>query len=292
MDRSRFHKFLRPLGALLVVLSVVFLIVTAREHWHAIRDFSLGLHQWLAIAALAIAYGVSMLLPAIGWFYVLRAARAEPPGAAHCVSAYGMAQLAKYVPGNIFHLMGRHMIHARAGLDQKRILAAAICEIVLLIGSALSIAALCVLIDPPEPSGLWRTASITVLASAGPLSVAVTGRIAGGALADIMRAFALHCGYFAVMAAIVAAIAMLLGAPLSLSTAGSGVAAWIAGFAMPGASAGLGVREAAMVLFGGKGVSTDLVFVIAALFRIVTFVGDLLFFEVALLLRKCAPARA
>jgi hypothetical protein len=62
------------------------------------------------------------------------------------------------------------------------------------------------------------------------------------------------------------------------------VAAWLAGFVTPGAPGGLGIREAAMVLFAGGSASAEVLFVAAALFRLVSFGGDLVCFAVASLL--------
>ncbi|MEZ5744001.1 MAG: hypothetical protein R3D89_09860 [Sphingomonadaceae bacterium] len=282
--RARIESLFRPLGWALVALSAVFLVVVAREHWDAIGAIRLSGGAWAMVAMLALVYGLSLLLLAIGWHFVLSHARAEPVSLAHSVRAYGMAQLAKYVPGNVFHLVGRHMIHRNAGMADKALARAALAEIVLMIGAALAVVALCIAIAPPAMLGGYGlvAALLAGLLALGALIVVL--RIGGGAPVHAVLAFALAFAFFTVMALMIAMLVALLGAPLSFAAAGGGVAAWLAGFVTPGAPGGLGIREAAMVLFAGGTASAEVLFVAAALFRLVSFGGDLVCFTVASLL--------
>jgi glycosyltransferase 2 family protein len=104
----------------------------------------------------------------------------------------------------------------------------------------------------------------------------------------LLRAGLLHLAFFAVGGLILWTVAEPVrarGAPqLELLGAISALAVgWWAGFVVPGAAAGLGVREAVLVLtlephLGGDGA------VLAALaLRVVTALGDLLFFGLSCL---------
>ena len=56
---------------------------------------------------------------------------------------------------------------------------------------------------------------------------------------------------------------------------------WLAGYVIPGASAGIGVREAAIMLMLSTAVLPQEATLIAILMRVVTLLGDLLFYLLA-----------
>ena len=109
-----------------------------------------------------------------------------------------------------------------------------------------------------------------------PAAVIVMGRKFTFPILPGLIALGAGVAFFAVMAAIIVAIAAMLGAPPAWDIGAGGIASWIAGFVTPGAPGGLGVREAAMVFIGGRGTSPDVLLLLAVLFRLVTFAGDVL----------------
>jgi hypothetical protein len=82
----------------------------------------------------------------------------------------------------------------------------------------------------------------------------------------------------------VLAVLVLASLALVRRLGGGGVAVWIAGFVTPGAPGGLGIREAAMVMLDGSSAPARMLVVTAAMFRLVTFAGDLLCFALGRLL--------
>lgn len=286
----RWRTLVRIAGWTLLAASTIFLAVVARQHWDAISAMALSPAQWLVLAGLAIGYGVSLLLVAAGWHWVLALAGAGSPGRAHSMRAHATAQLAKYVPGNVFHLVGRHLIHRQAGMDDVRLAKAALAEIVLLLAAAVTIVAACLLAAMPEALRAWAWLAFPALGMAVCGAVVAMWWLCGGALRDALSAWLAYVIFFAVMGSIVAVIVAMLGGALLPGVAGGGVAAWIAGFVTPGAPGGLGVREAAMVLIGGEGTSRETLVVAAALLRLVTFAGDLVCFALGNLLFRDGAA--
>jgi hypothetical protein len=61
---------------------------------------------------------------------------------------------------------------------------------------------------------------------------------------------------------------------------------WVVGFLTPGAAAGLGVRETLLVVLLSGVFPSGLVLLTALLFRVVTTVGDLVFYVIALLYER------
>jgi uncharacterized membrane protein YbhN (UPF0104 family) len=276
--RDRIEALLRPAGWLLAAASAVFLVVVARRHWDAIAGIAVTPEQWLAIAGLCLLYGTSLLLLALAWRLVLGFAGAEPPSGSHAMRAYTMAQLAKYVPGNVFHLVGRHMMHRSAGMPDKELALAALIEVLLMLAGALAIVAGALVLDMPEALRDWSGTALSGLAVLLLAALAAARRLGRGPIRTMLAAFLACCTFFAIMGAVIAGIVALLGGGLSWNAGAGGVAAWIAGFVTPGAPGGLGVREAALVLLGAGSAPVQVLLLAAALLRLVTFCGDLVCF--------------
>jgi len=282
--RERIEAALRPAGWLLAAASAVFLVIVARRHWDALAGIAVTPEQWLAIAGLCLLYGTSLLLLALAWSLVLGFAGAQPPSRVHAMRAYTTAQLAKYVPGNVFHLVGRHMMHRSVGMPDKELALAVLIEVLLMLAGALTVVGGALCLDMPEALRPWSTPVLSGLAVLVLAALAVARRLGKGPSAPMLAAFLACCVFFAVMGAIIACIVALLGGALSWNAGAAGVAAWIAGFVTPGAPGGLGVREAAMVLLGAASAPAQVLLLAAALFRLVTFCGDLVCFVLGSLL--------
>ena len=272
--RRRFSSLARYSGWALVVASALFLIIVGRSHWATLSETSLPTNAWLAISGLVVLYGAALLLTGAVWHSMLTFTGAGASTLKHSMRAHTSAQLAKYVPGNVFHFLGRHMIHRAVGADDKRLALSALLENLVLLLAAASVAAMCIALGG---EGAYR--DLAMIAGVGlfaGLAAILTGvRLKRLPLAPLLTGFAASLLFFTVMAGIVCAIAVLLGERLAWEVGGSGVAAWIAGFVVPGSPGGLGVREAAMVLLGGHTAKPEVLLLTALLFRVVTFGGDL-----------------
>ena len=64
--------------------------------------------------------------------------------------------------------------------------------------------------------------------------------------------------------------------------------AWVVGFVIPGASAGIGVREAAVILLLSPALGAGDAAVVATVYRLVTAGGDALFAALGELVRRSA----
>jgi len=262
----------------LVATSAIFVFLVAQRHWNTISEFSLTPRQWLFMFGLSVAYGIGLLLTGVAWHAVLLFVGAAPRSLKHSLRAHTTAQLAKYVPGNVFHFVGRHMIHRAAGMDDKRLAMAAVVENIILLAAAACVVIVCLAVG-----GQPELRRLAYLAGSGAglgvaLFLPVLRRRMDAPIMPAVIAFFAGFALFAIMALIITATAACLGASASWQIGCGGVAAWIVGFVTPGAPGGLGVREAAMVLLGKGSTSTDLLLMTALLFRLVTFSGDVICF--------------
>ena len=280
-SRARLSALARPLGWVLVALSAIFLFLMAREHWASLSEIRLGTAQWTVLAMLALAYGASLFLLAAGWHVLIGDASDTPVDPMLSLRAYGTSQLAKYVPGNVFHLVGRHMLHRQAGTGDGALARAALAEIVLMVSSAVTVGALFALGALADADLEARMLPLLAGILAGAFGIVIAVRFAAIDCKCAGQVFALHLLFFLVLAGAFAAVLATLGERLSLAGAAIGVVGWIAGFVTPGASGGIGVREAALVFLGENRIGTETMLVAAALFRAVTFAGDLVCFAIA-----------
>ena len=117
----------RWLGWLAVALSLGFV---ARQLWIATPWQLVVERSWpltAAIAAGALAYGGASLLLSTAWRQLLT--RGPPICPAHCYHAiYGRTQIAKYLPGNVFHFAGRQILGRRLGHSQTDLATASLLE--------------------------------------------------------------------------------------------------------------------------------------------------------------------
>ena len=212
------------------------------------------------------------------------------------VAIYAVTQSYKYMPSNLLHFVGRHAAAAHAGGLHTALAGAAILEAGLLIAAAAGLAAF-LGADPvmrlaPQIGTWWElllagaAAALIGLASlvaavwamarrdSLPLSLA---RLLSSGLSVIVAyvAFFLACSVI---------VMLLLGVASGdwnrvglLRLAGCVGLSWTLGFVVPGAPAGVGVREAVLIFTLEEVAGRDASVAVAALYRLTTLGGDMIF---------------
>ena len=206
------------------------------------------------------------MLLAMGW--TIMAAQGKPFDRRAAIAAYGKSVLAKYLPGSVFQYASRQVLGIAMGFDQKAMGRASLMEIALHVVIAAMGAALLLAL-----SGQWTLLCLMVVL-AGLLAIVRLTALGGHGLT---AALLYQCLFFAGFAALAAGLGAMLTASASLAMlmAGLFLAAWLAGFLVPFAPGGLGVREAALVAAGAGLVDPALLLSFAALTRLMTLGGDL-----------------
>jgi len=121
-------KILNVAGGMLGLAGVVFVLNKLFEYGDQIDLVRLGRFTWLSILGLSIGFGCASYLLAVAWRNLLAhlGARISLPQAIHI---YGISQLAKYLPGNIFHFAGRQALGVAAGLAGWAVALSALWEV-------------------------------------------------------------------------------------------------------------------------------------------------------------------
>jgi hypothetical protein len=283
LTRARLKRVAGIAGAVLCIVAVALLV----RRGIALGD-SLGEQlQRIPAATFALALGLYVgggLLLAAGWVLLVRLASAAGPRAAPLFVGHLRAQLAKYLPGNVFHLAYRHIAARREGVGHRALALALVLESVLVIAAG-AILGLGVASDPRlDALAPWARQLVwvaPVLALLAWVGVGVVGRRGGFAQLAPARTAPL---FFAVLALdlaffVLAALAlrMLCEQPSALPFAawcGWLALAWALGYVTPGAPAGIGLREAVLALGLAPVLGEAGALALALAYRLLTLVAD------------------
>jgi hypothetical protein len=284
-------------GGLVVALALGFL---GHQLWRSNPWSLAGAHApelALVVVVGTVAYVLAGFLLAEAWRQLL----GPGPAAAsprHHRALYGRTQIAKYLPGNVFHFVGRQILGRRLGHAHGALVLASLAE-------ALSLLLVAGLLAGPlvwsrlghalEAWSGWLAVAAAAMAIAliglhrrrvhawrRQVALPVRDRIRTWA-PRVLQAGLLHALFFTVAGLILLGVAAVIQAPgapvLAPTTAIAALAAaWLAGFVVPGSSAGVGVREAILVLTLERHLGTDGAMLLALTLRLITTFGDLLFF--------------
>ena len=299
--RSLGRSVVRIGGTILALVAIAYVgrAIVQNEIW---ASGSTTLSQILAIAVVGggVYAAINIFLSA-GWWQNLVQQNVDTSFTdSHRI--YSRSQIAKYVPGNVLHYGSRHVLGTMAGIGQGKLIAGAALEANRMIVAAVLLSAFG-LENWADAVGFPAGFIVAVGAVAVAASVVIDGvlirrfkkislQIWLASVTGMAAVVGLYGGFFAICGLILWAITwVVLGQPGGLTIAaamGAYATAWVVGFVVPGASAGIGVREAVMI-FGLAGlVGTPEAIVIALLMRVATVVGDVLFFASAQLTRKPA----
>lgn len=269
--------------------------------------FSLDLRQvpaerWIDLVGVVLVggflYGLVSMSLSLAWQQLLLWSGEARAPAKLCHGIYGRAQLGKYLPGNVFSIAGRHLLGRKNGFSNRALLWAAALEI---LGTAfisgLLFALGSTLLNTPH---YLVEVPVLIGCALSPLVLpwimkSVLQRLpklrpyglppkSPGAYLRLYGIFFLYLPFFL-------AGALLLwwllyeatdgGAPAFMIVLSISAGAWLAGYITPGASGGIGVRDALLILALKPFVGDAIIFAVVA-FRVATILGDVVYFLVAL----------
>jgi hypothetical protein len=288
-------RALRVLGTVLALASLAWLASVAFHHAAALRDLRWGPGALGALAAASALQVLTVVIGALSWRLLLRAAGRDLPLPAALVVT-GLSQVGKYLPGNVGQYLGRLALARRHGIPAREVVVTVSFEAAwLVVAAALmtGVASLWAI-----PAGLAGTAArplaialLALAAVASPWLLArLLGRRFGGEPVSLpgpgtFAACLLLDGLSFLVSG--SALELLAGSLLGHSgglgrTTAVFAVAWVAGYVTPGSPGGLGVREALLVaglrpIHGAAGALA-----LALAFRLATTLGDALAFLAAL----------
>jgi len=286
MHRS-LNRTLHWAGCLLAIAGVVFVMVRLSSYWSQIDFSRFSVTVWLVVGGFAVIYGGANLLLTAAWRSLLSALRIKMSWR-WVMTVYGISQLAKYVPGNVFQFAGRQAMGMAEGMPGWILAKSMMWELCLLcIAGALYGILASPLLFHLLPKWLSLVFFILVVAVVGELLSIWKSKSVALAFVCYVGFLGISAGLFVGLVSIMAQSSPVAVVPTSWVLLGAAfVVAWLVGLMTPGAPAGVGVRELVLLfLLKGVVIENDLVFAVA-LGRLVTVAGDLIYFSLAVLIKR------
>lgn len=281
VDQARLKRLLHTASTLLALAGAGFVVLKIAEHSAQIDLSHLGSASWAGLVLLVVGYGSCNALLARAWWQLLKHLELPVPWP-QALKIYGLSQINKYIPGNVFHLAGRQALGMSAGMPARPLAQSALWELAMLAALGLLYGALA---TPLGWSRMPVLASVVVWASLLACGYAALHRLGTRPLALALvwqAAFLMMSGTVFTLVLLMSGHTSAVAYSALPAVCGAYVLAWLAGLVSPGAPAGVGVREVVLLLvLGGLFAPVDLL-VAVVLGRAVTASGDLLFYLYAL----------
>lgn len=297
-------------GLILGIVCLVFFGASAMKHRDVLQQIPWnGTSASLALAALCL-YIATYASSARSWQIGLHLSEAKA-SFFDCLWITSISQIGKYAPGNVGQHIGRIVLARQNGIEARQSIGGIAIDALLLIVSALlcSMTAFHIFLAAiaQYSSAIIRTATVAILLLLLLLALLLLvrsvrakvllffarnyGQLTGKMIASASaRIIALHALSFIFGALALWCVLQMMGShPMTASLVGIYATAWLIGFLVPGAPAGLGIREALLltglgILYGAGSAAMG-----AVLLRAVTVVGDGLAFAGGLVMRRYRP---
>lgn len=283
-------SWIRWVGA---ILTIAALLYVGAQLFRSSSEIAQNFANPLFLAATlggGIVYALLALLIGSAWHLLLQSAAPSSLTFRQSIVIFGKSQFLKYLPTNLVHLAGRYALARAARVPHSAIALSTILEFALITAAALGLAVMLArpfLIHAVEDERLVDLLTIALIigvaiaGAAGLVLVLFRKKVAGRALQRMivasLAAVALYIVFFVLNGLLLEMIITALagsGIGLQISVLGLVAAAWTAGFLVPGAPAGIGVREAALIT-GLQIIDASIPAVSVALaYRVATLLGD------------------
>ena len=292
-------KILKIFKLAIILLSFWFIGEKFWEHHNWLRTSAVNYELLVTIFVCSIIYGLSEFLLSFAWRRLLKMCGHKDISANICNRIYGKSQIAKYIPGNVFHVVGRHILGSQAGIKNIVLAGATIYEILGLISISVLIGFSGMIMFGLGNiyfslyqiililfSTIFITSLITALA---PYLMSLRGIILPyrgiwDTVIDISKVYVFYFIFF-LIAGLLLVIIVNLFLDINIKITAKLIVifsiAWLAGFIIPGAPGGIGVREAVIIFFITPIIGEAQSVAIAIALRFVTLLGDVWFLMIS-----------
>jgi len=284
-------KLLNFAGICLVALCFYYVGVSIWKNWKEINATELSYIQILGLVILSILYASLLSLIAKSWHLILQILTSKPLDQKLVTKTYARTQIAKYLPGNVFHLVGRVYYAKTIGSDKKQVTYSLLIESFGLVLASMLIAIPAIFLGISDHSWLALGSSsvtllfITIVVAILSLYFFYTRKqeLACPNLIQWLVPLRHYCLFFLLSSMIFVAVSNLIELQMTLKEvifiASMYSLSWCIGYLIPGASAGLGIRESALIWSLSSVAPVHLAVVCALLMRLVTTAGDVWYFS-------------
>ncbi|HEX4846781.1 MAG TPA: lysylphosphatidylglycerol synthase domain-containing protein [Novosphingobium sp.] len=269
---------LRAAALVFFLASLAYVGLFAQRNWAAVR--TLPPLDGSAAALAAALYLLAHPFTASAWILGLRGLGHDLPYQTGLRISLA-AQIGKYLPGNVAHYFARAGMAAGAGIALSGSGLATVLEIVSALLAAALVAAAAMLLDPAPAAVLHQAfaaqpALPLLLAAGATIGTAVIVRLTALPLRVLaVMTLCMTANFLLVGLSFHAVVAALAGpAPSVAAMLGVYTVAWTVGYLVPGAPAGLGVREAVLVAWLSAIIGVGPALACTVLHRLITAAVD------------------
>jgi glycosyltransferase 2 family protein len=276
----RTKSYLNWLGLGLGIIGVIFIIYRFRGISDEINISAITKFQWAGILLGCAVYSGACVIQAFAWHNILEYLKL-PVKPIWSIPTFGISQMAKYIPGNVFQFASRQAIGVSEGLPGIPLAKSIIWELGLMAGTAFLFA---IFIIPNYNKNV--SALITILFFILILIVLLffIGLWIGRRISNSIGLFAI---FFSITSAIfIYLVTLILGWQATpgfqlITLCGIYIFSWLIGFITPGAPAGVGVREIVLFTLLTPFIPEGILLLAIVVMRFITVGGDLLFYGVS-----------
>lgn len=297
---------------MLTISSIIFILFRMYKNWELIRVSIGSKPVFLVLLVASIAYFLITAILPKSWQTLLSLLTDSKISFTNSYVIYGQTQIAKYLPGNVFHFVSRQMNADRLGIAQGSTLISSVFETISYLLVAVVISLLLHLLGFDFEVGIINKLILvfSIILTLTILIALIFPRFKKiiktnqfikkiiGELKSNPTEIKKRLPYYFFLLFVFFILTSLLFA-FFVYWFESGVAkislfslfpifclSYTIGLITPGAPAGLGVREAIMVVTLSPLVGNANATLLSVLFRMVTIVGDVLFFITATILNN------
>jgi uncharacterized membrane protein YbhN (UPF0104 family) len=273
-------------GSLIAIFGFLFLLKRINLYCNQINFNTLKEMDYYILILFIAIYCISNFLLVKGWQYLLFNF-GSTPSFSLAFKIYGTSQLGKYIPGNIFQFAGRQTIAVKNGIKSSVSLKSIGWELGLL---ALSGSVFVILIMPLY----FKTFSalLSVLVFILFLFILFRGLFYFNNLFYLTTI--VYLVFLTISSLLFVGVLNMLNPRYDFLNweiffvIGSFVVAWLVGFVTPGAPAGVGVREFVLFFLLKNNFSESDILAALIFSRVISIIGDLIFFLIALTIKRQA----
>ena len=300
VNSTLLKKLITPIGSLIALISLLFVGQQLVENWNKVGVYKLTLESAGVLFLGSIGYACSCFFLSSAWYQILNSLCTEKLSFGSLRSIYARSQIAKYIPGNVMQIAGRHIMINRLGVSHKPLAMASLTEILGLLSASCTItiigsAVFGLGVDYINLEQFYNgLVFIALLLFLIPFIRKVSVKFFPSSrkfLENTRLQWAFFFAYLKYLLFFIFAGSILLGlvyylsGPVKLYDISAIIAtfaiSWLAGFITPGAPSGIGIRETILIMSLDNILLGSSSALIAILFRIVTIGGDILFFSIA-----------
>jgi len=299
-----FKQIINYISYILVILSFIFIFYKLRKLNLSLLIEQLTFYWIIVIFILSLFHSLAFFIYAVTWGFVVRIFSAVKLKMREMIIVYLKSNIAKYLPGNIFHFAGRHYFLRKQGLSDESLLLSNAFEIfyTILISLIIILSAVYVkVIKIPEfilqKINIYYFLTLIIIISAAVIIFVVYKYLKKESInikkylnrKNLFIFIIVTLMYFLIFIIIGTALygimVVLLKHEFNLIDFYYVVCtyslAWMLGYIVPGAPGGLGIREYVITKMLENKFSESSAVLAAIILRVVTVSGDIVSFFVA-----------